>query len=147
MIYFLDTSAILNGALNSYPTCYISPITLIELERIKNAKDKSNEVKYAARKAVRQIIESFTIQVTHFPQFQLQHIIKKYNFLMDIDDHYILSAAELLGKKEEVLFITSDGAQLLFSQGLPHIMPLFFPGDAPENLEYNGWEKVYPSDN
>jgi len=46
MTYFLDTSAILNGALNSYPKCYISPITLIELEHIKNSKDKSDDVKY-----------------------------------------------------------------------------------------------------
>ena len=148
MTYFLDTSAILNGALNSYPKCYISPITLIELEHIKNSKDKSDDVKYQARKAIRDIIESFTIQVTRFSQFQLKHIIHKYSFLMDINDHYILSAAELLGKKEQVFFVTSDGAQLLFSQHLPHLMPLFYIDKAMElEKEYCGWEKFYPTDN
>ena len=148
MTYFLDTSAILNGALNSYPKCYISPITLIELEHIKNSKDKSDDVKYQARKAIRDIIESFTIQVTRFSQFQLKHIIHKYSFLMDINDHYILSAAELLGRKEQVFFVTSDGAQLLFSQHLPHLMPLFYIDKAMEpEKEYCGWEKFYPTDN
>lgn len=147
MTYFLDTSAILNGALNSYPKCYISPITLIELEHIKNSKDKSDDVKYQARKAIRDIIESFTIQVTRFSQFQLKHIIHKYSFLMDINDHYILSAAELLGRKEQVFFVTSDGAQLLFSQHLPHLMPLFYIDKAMEpEKEYCGWTDYFPDD-
>lgn len=35
VINFLDTSAVLNGGLEIYSPCYVSPITLMELENIK----------------------------------------------------------------------------------------------------------------
>jgi len=34
---FLDTSAVLSGGLKQYEKCYISPITLSELEHIKTS--------------------------------------------------------------------------------------------------------------
>lgn len=51
--YFLDTSAILNGALKEYLSkniygpdnvCYISPLTLQELENIKTSAIKNEDV-------------------------------------------------------------------------------------------------------
>ena len=56
--YFLDTSAVINGALRCYPKAYISPITLIELEKIKDSNNKSDEIKYKARHAAKDIYES-----------------------------------------------------------------------------------------
>ena len=68
MVYhFLDTSAVLNGALTKYNTCYISPLVLTELEHIKTAVNKDETVKYQARDAVRQIIESEHIYYTIYP--------------------------------------------------------------------------------
>jgi len=46
---FLDTSAVLNGALKVYLNSYISPTVLMELESIKTAFNKSEEIKYKAR--------------------------------------------------------------------------------------------------
>lgn len=117
--YFLDTSAILNGALNYYKHVYISPITLIELEKIKNASDKNEEIKYKARHATKDICGSLFIQITSFPQSKINKIIKKNNFLLDINDHHILAAAELLGiQNDEIVFVTSDYAQYLFAMRL-----------------------------
>ncbi len=59
---FLDTSAVLNGKLKEYPDCYISPITLMELEKIKNS-DRNDSIKYLAREAVRDILSCSTIKV------------------------------------------------------------------------------------
>jgi hypothetical protein len=56
--HFLDTSAILNGALEIYPNSYISSIVLSELENIKTSAAKDEHIKYLARKAIRAIINS-----------------------------------------------------------------------------------------
>ena len=56
VIYYIDTSAILNGALSFYDKqhVYLSPLTLMELE---NLKTNGNEhIKFCAREAIREII-------------------------------------------------------------------------------------------
>lgn len=57
MYNFLDTSAILNGALNDYSDSYISMIVLNELENIKTSASKDEKIKFKARKAARTILE------------------------------------------------------------------------------------------
>ena len=67
MINFLDTSAILSkNALKEFKNIYISPISLTELENIKTSYNKSEELKYLARSAVRDIIGSIDILTTRF---------------------------------------------------------------------------------
>lgn len=44
--YFLDTSAILNGALKKYPNALISPLVISELENIKTSAAKDEHIKY-----------------------------------------------------------------------------------------------------
>jgi len=61
MYNFLDTSAVLNGALNDYSDSYISMIVLNELENIKTSANKDEETKFKARKAARTILESKSI--------------------------------------------------------------------------------------
>ena len=147
-IYFLDTSAVLNRALDKYVNCYISPITLMELEKIKNSKEKSDEVKYAARQAVRAIISSTDIQVAYYSTKQLNKILHKYSFLSEINDHLIICAAILLSQQHDVTFITSDGAQFLFAQQIPSLTAYFFEKNNQEEKEseFCGWGKYYPSD-
>lgn len=56
MIYFIDSSAVLNGALSVYEHqhIYLSPLVLMELE---NLKTNGNEhIKFLAREAIREII-------------------------------------------------------------------------------------------
>ena len=57
MINFLDTSAVLNGAMMLFDNIYISPLVISELEAIKTS-DKSDYLKYLARQAVRDILDN-----------------------------------------------------------------------------------------
>lgn len=147
--YFLDTSAILNGALTQYSDCYISPFTLAELENIKTAANKDDTIKYSARSALRQIRNSSHIHYTVFPQKAVQKILKKYDFLSAINDHYIICEAELLGqqKNEFIYFVTSDIAQNLFANRIPHLRSAIFINKQITALEYSGWNDYYPTEN
>ena len=78
MIYsFLDTSAILNGALDQYKDAYISLLSLTELENIKTAYNKSEQIKYEARKAVRTIIDSEQICYNIYSQKVINKLLKR----------------------------------------------------------------------
>ena len=46
VIYFLDTSAILNGALKEYSNVCISTTVLSELENIKTSLHKNDQIKF-----------------------------------------------------------------------------------------------------
>ena len=54
---FFDTSALLELTSNVDKPIYISSITLKELENIKISNNKSEEVKYKARRIIKQIDE------------------------------------------------------------------------------------------
>lgn len=149
MIYrFLDTSAILNEALSKYQHVYISPIVLQELEHIKNTSYKNEKITVLARKAIKQIINSEHIFYTRYSQKKILRLLKKYNFLMDINDHHILCEAELLGQEinGKIEFITSDGGLYLFAQHFPHLQAIYFEPEEFEQKEYSGWGNYYPSD-
>lgn len=143
VINFLDTSAVLNGGLEIYSPCYISPITLMELENIKQCGDKEKE--YKARQAIKKIINSFSIQVPTFSQFQIKRTLKKYKFLSEINDHLIICTAILLSKKNDIFFITSDGAQLLFAKEVGCLTPILLDEKLTHKEEYKGWTEYYPS--
>lgn len=145
VINFLDTSAVLNGGLDLYTNCYISPITLMELENIKEGKDKDKQ--YKARIAVRKIINSLSIQIPTFSQWRINHILHKYNFLSNINDHLIIATAVLLAKQNKVYFITSDSAQFLFAKRIPQLTPALFENSNNKNEEYCGWTDYWPNDN
>lgn len=146
--HFLDTSAILNGALNQYENTYISLLSLTELENIKTSYNKSEQIKYEARKAVRTIIESDTINYNLSSQKVITKLLKQFNFLSDINDHKIICEAEQLGKETntKVLFLTSDGAQYLIAQQMPHLSAIFYNPEKTEMEEYCGWVDYSPSE-
>lgn len=145
MINFLDTSAVLKkGSLKDFTNLYISPITLTELENIKTNFNKSEEIKYLARNAVRDIINSNTIHSEIVSQKEVEKLLKKFNFLRDINDHRIICEAELLAKHgEEVQFVTADGAQYLFASKMPHLTTLFYNEISTDEGEYCGWSRHY----
>lgn len=60
ILNFLDTSAVLNGALSIFDNIYISPLVLSELENIKNS-NRDTHIQYLARQAVRDILASHKI--------------------------------------------------------------------------------------
>lgn len=148
MINFLDTSAVLNGGLNIFDNIYISPLVLTELENIKNS-NRDEYIKYLARQAVRDILASHQIKYCIAPQNKIERILKKYNFLSNINDHYLLCEAIWLQKEinEELSFITSDGALALFARQIPGINTIFWESQQQENKEeYCGWGRYYPSE-
>ena len=146
--HFLDTSALLDGALSKYDKIYTSSLVLRELEHIKNIQNKDEAIKYKARKIVRDIINLNNISYTFYSQKKINHLLKKYNFLTNINDHHILCEAELLGieKRTKVNFITSDSAQFLFSNQLPHINAIFYKKNEKDENEYCGWIDCHPTD-
>ena len=149
MINFLDTSAVLQkGALKEYTNIYISPLTLSELENIKTNFNKSEELKYLARNAVRDIINSNIIHSEIVSQKEVEKLLKKFNFLLNINDHRIICEAELLAKHgEEVQFVTADGAQYLFASKMPHLTTLFCNEIRTDESEYCGWSRHYLDNN
>lgn len=97
---------------------------------------------------MRQIINSVHIHHTIYSQKKIEHLLKKYNYLSDINDHRILCEAELLGQEihDTLYFVTSDGAQLLFAQKMPHLVPIFHNDKKQEEIEYGGWIDYHPTE-
>ena len=147
ILNFLDTSAVLNGALSIFDNIYISPLVLSELENIKNS-NRDTHIQYLARQAVRDILASHKIKYCIAPQKKIERILKGYNFLSNINDHHLLCEAIWLQKEtnEEVNFITNDGALMLFAQQIPGINGIFWENDNQEQEEYCGWGRYYPNE-
>lgn len=143
-LHFLDTSAILNGALNLFENIYISPLVLQELEHIKSSGTNAH-TQYLARQAVRDIITSRDYKYSAISQKQIDRLLKKYNFLSNINDHRMLCEALILNSDNQVVFVTSDGAQMLFAQELG-LQTVYFGDLEEENTDYCGWSRHYPNE-
>jgi len=146
--YFLDTSTILADKMNLFENIYISPLVLMELEGIKNSPTKNEHIKYLARKAIREIISNEKIKTTCVSQRQVNKLLKKYNFLMDINDHKLLCEALILARDYSIHFVTNDSALYLFTKNFPEINPIYL-GDGikeEEKVEYCGWSRHYPNE-
>jgi PhoH-like ATPase len=146
VIYFIDTSAVLEGALSLYDHnhIYLSPLVLMELE---NLKTNGNEhLKFRAREAIRTIIQS-EIAMTTISQKKILNLMKKNNYFMDINDHKMICEALILNNYNEVTFITSDYAQLLFARTSGLKTSYFAPIEGKnKELFYCGYGKYYPTD-
>lgn len=149
VINFLDTSAILNGALNLYENIYISPLAMAELENIKTSIHKDDEIKYKARKAVRAILLNKDINILPVSRRQVDKIFKEYSFLSNINDHRLLCEAVAINrKKEPVNFITSDGALYEIALFLDLCKITFLEEQEKESIKeafYCGYGKYYPT--
>lgn len=144
-MYFLDTSAILNRAIPLFENIYISPLVVSELENIKNSS-KPESIKYAARQAVREILASDNIN--HFPvsQKKVARLLKKYDFLSDINDHKLLCEALILAEEQPIKFVTSDGALALFVEQFPQLELIYLHEEEKKVEEWCGWSKYYPTE-
>ena len=150
MYHFLDTSAILNGALKQFQNdICISPLAVTELENIKTSYNKDEHIKYLAREAIRTILQANNIEYTIVPQKQIDKLLKKYNFLSNINDHRLLCEASILAEEshEKIEFVTSDGALFLFAEQIPNIQAVFlFDKEPIKEQDYCGWGKYFPTD-
>ena len=148
-IHFLDTSAVLNGALKEYePTACISTTVLSELENIKTG-NKNDEIKYLAREAVRDIMFNNKIKTYIAPEKKVLKYIQKNPYLKDIPDHHILVESLLYNKEvdDEMVFITSDATLYLIAKTLPIAVSYYLSTEKkPIQEEYNGWSKFKPTE-
>ena len=147
MIYFMDTSAILDGALSLYEHVYqhlyLSPLVLTELENLKT--NGNDHIKFCARNAIRTIIQN-NINMTTIPQKKIQQLLKKNNCLMDINDHKMICEALYLNQYNTVEFITADCAQLLFAKTLGLKTTYFNYEVNKHQEEYIGWRRFEPTE-
>lgn len=146
--HWADTSAVLHWNTVEARVA-ISPLTVSELEHIKTNERASQELKYNAREAIREIINGTCYSVITSNNHKIDKMLKKYNFLSDINDHRILCAAELYAEenREDVIFMTCDAAQYAFALQMPHLMAVYTPNEKPKEDEWCGWAKYYPDDN
>lgn len=146
---FLDTSAVLCGAIKSHEKCYISPLTLSELEHIKTS-DRPEHIKYLAREAIRDILDNPKIVYTTYNQKEVDRLLKKYNFLSNINDHRILCEAALTANKMEegyINFITNDAAQHILGQRMPEIHSTYLGHHTDTHSStFCGWGKYFPNE-
>ena len=116
--HFADTSALLHqkGLIDPDIDIAISPLTVAELEYIKEHEDNKN-IQYMAREAVRSIMTSNKLHVIMPNNKIIDKLLKKYHFLSNINDHRILLAAEAMATQQDsdVIFLTSDALQYLFA--------------------------------
>lgn len=81
---------------------------------------------------------------------KIDQMLKKYNFLSNINDHRILCAAEItaIERKTNLIFITNDAAQYLFALRMPHLMAAYPAQEATQiEEEWAGWGKYWPTPN
>lgn len=145
--HWADTSAVLHWNMAEARVA-ISPLTLSELEHIKTSEHTSQELKYRAREAIRNIIDDNCYSVITSNNRKIDRMLRKYNFLSDINDHRILCAAELYAEEcgQDVIFMTCDAAQYTFALQMPHLLATYALNKAPELDEWCGWAKYYPND-
>lgn len=145
--HWADTSAILHWNLNESKVA-ISPLTLQELEHIKSNDRESQEMKYLAREAVRKIVKADTFIPILVDNNKIDKLLKKYNFLSNINDHRILLAAEITAKEQgkDIIFLTSDAAQYTFALQMPHLLAAYCDSKYEAKEEWSGWCKCYPNE-
>ncbi len=144
--HWADTSAILHQNLGEAQVA-ISPLTLSELEHIKTNEHESQEIKYKAREAIRQIIDKHFI-ISLVDNKKIDKLLKKYPFLSNINDHRILLSAEITAREQnkDIIFMTSDATQYTFALQMPHLMAAYTPAQKPDKEEWCGWGKYYPTE-
>ena len=150
MFYFLDTSAILNGALKKYQNAYVSSTAIAELENIKTCNYKDEKTKYLAREAVRDIMFNIKPNIYIAPEKKIQKFIQKNEYLKDIPDHHLLVEALFLQKElnQSIEFLTSDATLALYARVLPNLITGYYENNTKEKQEeYCGWRKFNPTEN
>lgn len=142
---FLDTSAVLSGAIKDNVNILLSPITLSELEHIKTSDNKTDHIKYLAREAVRDILNK-NITFTNIQNKKVDKLLKKYNFLSNINDHRILCEAALSCDGEPITFQTNDAAQYIFAKRMKELNPVYLANKiTDEPHTFCGWKKYFPA--
>ena len=146
MNLFYDTNVLLNLQEKAFDNFfYISNISLVELEEIKNSKTKDEEVKWKARNILRLLKEyagGVTIRYEVIPYNDIKDkFIKKKKLAINNDSRIIATAYRLSKKVEDLLFITQD-LSCAFNAGSVGLKTSSHYGEEKE--DYTGYkEKIF----
>lgn len=104
---FFDTNALLNVDLNNEEDFLISSVTLEELESIKTNKNKTDELRYQARKVTRWLSENEDKYEVVMYTEDLANALYDSQIAYDSPDAKIcVSAASK--KEKDIVFVTND---------------------------------------
>lgn len=105
---FYDTNAVLKLQSKIFEDEFVlSSTTLHELEHIKTSKNKDEETKYNARKAIHLLDEkSDRYNVVTFTT-DVDELMHEYG-VFDSPDNEIIACAKYYSKKEDIIFVTND---------------------------------------
>ena len=88
---------------------YISSISLHELENIKTSKNKTEDVRYKARKLSHLLDEHYNDYDVVVYNFEISdYIISTLGLDATIPDNQIVGTAKYISEKEDIVFITND---------------------------------------
>ena len=87
---------------------YISNITISELENIKYANNKDDELKWAARQVLHLLNEHRDKYVTICYHIKLDDIIKNFGLILNNDSRIIAQVYDLYQKNNSIIFYTGD---------------------------------------
>lgn len=88
---------------------YISSISLHELENIKTSKNKTEDVRYKARKLSHLLDEHYNDYDVVVYNFEISnYIVDTLGLDVTIPDNQIVGTANYISEKEDVVFITND---------------------------------------
>ena len=88
---------------------YVSSISLHELENIKTSKNKTEDVRYKARKLSHLLDEHYNDYDVVVYNFEISdYIISTLGLDATIPDNQIVGTAKYISEKEDVVFITND---------------------------------------
>ena len=152
MINFLDTSAILNGALSDYSEIHIDSMVISELENIKTSHLKDEVIKASARQVAKRLLKDNKFVFIKQDTKKIQKYLKKYS-LAENNDNKILCSALIYAhenKASVVRFITSDVNLFLLAKLFEEkhmISTCFYEKENDrEDLNYTGSKSFCPEE-
>ena len=105
---FYDTNAVLKLQSKIFEDEFIlSSTTLHELEHIKTSKNKDEETKYNARKAIHLLDEKTDRYNVIAFTTDVDELMHEYG-VFDSPDNEIIACAKYYSKKEDIVFVTND---------------------------------------
>lgn len=137
---FWDTNEIIRNYKDINDSIYISSISLLELEHIKTSKNKDEETKYAARKAVH-AIEANNPKVVIYNKCDYDILVSKG--LDESPDNKIIATAYRFSP--DVVFVTNDLCCRLIAQEIFGLTVRNTYNDSVE--EYKGFKEICLSEN
>lgn len=141
---FYDTCALLNMQEAAFQEPFaISSVTLREIETIKTAQNKDEDVKWRARNITRLLRENpdqFTVKILYGEQ-----AMELENYLLpNSPDNLIVLSAHLYNLNTPITFVTDD---LLCAHIAKHIFKLPVESSHPEQEdEYTGYKEIVLDD-